>query len=99
MAGASFPWSNPMFEPEMRKKTVMRRHWKTEPMSVEIAKVIDYEESTERGEIKKSASLEEIVDGDFEPISQSQLPETKTEAGTDPGEPLIGKDGKPELPY
>ena len=46
------PWSNPVFEPEMRKKTCLRRHWKMQPMSVEIAGVIESEEANERGELK-----------------------------------------------
>jgi recombination protein RecT len=61
----SGPWANDLYEPEMRKKTALRRHWKTEPMSVEIAQVIEHEESVEHGEIKKDVhvELENIVSG------------------------------------
>lgn len=57
------PWDNELFEPEMRKKTCIRRHWKYEPKSAEIAQVIDYEERVERGERFKDLhpELEEII--------------------------------------
>lgn len=71
MGTSSTPWKNELFEPEMRKKTVLRRHCKTEPMSYEILKATDYEEGLERGEIKKEniPELAGIVEGmvkDFE---------------------------------
>jgi len=44
------PWANPLFRPEMEKKTCMRRHFKTEPSSVDIAVMAAKEESIERGE-------------------------------------------------
>jgi hypothetical protein len=34
----------------MRKKTCIRRHQKTEPVSSEMARVIEHEERDERGE-------------------------------------------------
>lgn len=59
------PWANPLFEPEMRKKTCLRRHWKLEPWSVEIASAIEHEESIERGEMPqyKNAEIDDILDG------------------------------------
>lgn len=58
------PWANALFEPEMRKKTCIRRHWKTEPKSVEIAQVMEYEEKIESGEVIKEqhTELEGIID-------------------------------------
>ncbi|HLV30477.1 MAG TPA: recombinase RecT [Chitinispirillaceae bacterium] len=58
------PWADSLFEPEMRKKTVLRRHWKTQPKSAEIAYAIEAEESLERGEILKTQhpELEGIID-------------------------------------
>jgi recombination protein RecT len=71
------PWANELYEPEMRKKTIVRRHWKTEPISVEIAKEIEREEMQERGEIKKDdhPELNEIMDGLIEK-SKEPSPET-----------------------
>ena len=65
------PWSDPLFEPEMRKKTAIRRHWKTEPVSYEIAQEIEIEEAQERGEFiqKKHEELAEVFDA---PVSESQ---------------------------
>jgi recombination protein RecT len=63
MNGKKTPWDDPLFEPEMRKKTCVRRHWKYEPKSAEVAKAIDYEEKIERGETFKDLhpELTEIV--------------------------------------
>lgn len=63
MNGKKTPWQDPLFEPEMRKKTCIRRHWKYEPKSAEVARVIDYEEKIERGEKFKDLhpELEEII--------------------------------------
>lgn len=47
------PWTNPMFEPEMRKKTCIRRHCKTLSLSLELAEAIETEEAIERGEAIK----------------------------------------------
>jgi phage RecT family recombinase len=71
------PWGNPVFEPEMRKKTVIRRHWKTEPMSAEIASVLETEEKTERGEVPTKEENDKAIDyilQNFavEPDSQSE---------------------------
>lgn len=59
------PWSNPVYLPEMQKKTVTRQHWKTEHWSVEIAKEIEREENIERGEpVKENHSeLAGVIDG------------------------------------
>lgn len=62
MGGSSSPWSNALFEPEMRKKTVIRRHWKTEPMSAEIAEVIESEERNERGEVPSKEDQDKAMD-------------------------------------
>lgn len=78
------PWTDPLFEPEMRKKTVIRRHWKTEPWSVEVIRAIENEELLERGEVKKEnvPELAGIVEGmvkDFEeqPEQVTLTPEQK----------------------
>lgn len=56
------PWKDPLFEPEMRKKTVIRRHWKTEPMSAEIAEAITHEENTENGIVDAPEEIEEKIE-------------------------------------
>jgi recombination protein RecT len=56
------PWANPMFEPEMRKKSVTRRHLKYEPMSSEIANAIETEEKNERGEILSKEDNDKIME-------------------------------------
>jgi recombination protein RecT len=65
MGDSSTPWKDPLFESEMQKKTVTRRHWKYQPMSPEIAQVIEHEEANERGEIKQEnhPELAGIIDG------------------------------------
>jgi len=62
------PWANPVYLPEMQKKTVTRQHWKTEPWSVEIAKEIEREENLERGEPVKEnhPELAGVIDGMIE---------------------------------
>lgn len=62
MRGRKTPWENSLFEPEMRKKTVTRRHWKLEPMSAEIAEAITHEELTEAGETISKEEHERIID-------------------------------------
>jgi recombination protein RecT len=62
MKGRQTPWSDPLFEPEMRKKTVIRRHWKTEPMSSEIAQAIEYEEKVENGEVNTPEEIDEKIE-------------------------------------
>lgn len=58
------PWKDPLFEPEMRKKSALRRHWKSQPKSEELAYIIEHEEAVERGEQLKvdHPELEEIMD-------------------------------------
>jgi recombination protein RecT len=51
MKESDTPWKNPLFEPEMRKKTCLRRHQKYEPVSSEMARVIEHEERDERGDV------------------------------------------------
>ena len=91
------PWSNALYEPEMRKKTCLRRHWKTEPWSVEIAQAIDHEEQVERGEQPKAYQWNELtdifpdaVDGDFSPI-----PDTPNEIDNLFGKQQYTTDKKP----
>jgi recombination protein RecT len=72
------PWGNDLFEPEMRKKTCIRRHWKNQPKSVEIARAIESEESIERGEILKQQhpELEGIIDEFIDKNNGSQQDES-----------------------
>jgi len=64
MKTSSTPWKDPLFEPEMRKKTCVRRHSKTEPFSVEMALVIHHEEQDELGNhvVDKHPELDGIID-------------------------------------
>lgn len=68
------PWGNKVYEPEMRKKTAIRQHWKTQPKSIEIAQVVEYEEAAERGEVMKiqHPELEGIIDDLIEKSEQQQ---------------------------
>lgn len=79
------PWGNPLYEPEMAKKTVLRHHCKTLPMSVETAEVIDLDEKVERDEMPTLEMPEELKDeaskiqeGDFEDVKDEQ-PEQEPE--------------------
>jgi recombination protein RecT len=58
------PWANPLFEPEMRKKTAIRRHLKTQDCSPELAVAIEAEEAVERGDAQehKAAEIDAILD-------------------------------------
>ncbi len=58
------PWADSLGEPEMRKKTVIRRHCKTLPMSTEMAQAVEQEEQVERGEIPKYTAdeIEGVLD-------------------------------------
>jgi phage RecT family recombinase len=83
MGGSSTPWKDKLFEPEMRKKTVVRRHWKYEPMSAEIAEVIENEERNEAGDVPSQEEQEKAFDdimnlGEKEP---SSMPDPKSEEG------------------
>lgn len=62
MNGRQTPWIDPLFEPEMRKKTIIRRHWKTEPMSSEIARAINHEENTENGIVDTPEEIDDKID-------------------------------------
>jgi|WetSurMetagenome_2_1015567.scaffolds.fasta_scaffold01420_33 phage RecT family recombinase len=79
MGASSTPWKNTLYEPEMRKKTCLRRHQKYEPVSYEMARVIEHEENDERGEIK----IDEYTEIEGLEIPENFLPEesvaTKTE--------------------
>lgn len=78
MKGKQSPWTDPLFEPEMRKKTVIRRHWKTEPMSVEIAGAIHHEENTENGIVSTPEEIQESISNIIEntdiPIENTDIP-------------------------
>jgi len=78
MKNAQTPWTNPLFEPEMRKKTVVRRHWKMEPMSAEIAEAIGHEERTEAGDVISKEENDKIMD---EIINQTTLPDPNSPEG------------------
>lgn len=83
MKDAPTPWKDSLFEPEMRKKTVIRRHWKTEPMSAEIAEAIESEERNESGEVPSEKdtemSLENILD--YTDTSGLENPDPKSTEG------------------
>lgn len=69
------PWGNKDYEPEMAKKTVLRRHAKMLPMSVEAAQVIDNDERVERGEDQHAELPPELaaaLDKRFEDAEDAQ---------------------------
>ena len=78
MKNSPTPWTNPLFEPEMRKKTVVRRHWKMEPMSAEIAQAIEHEERTEAGDVISKEETDKLMD---EILNNADLPEPGSEEG------------------
>lgn len=59
-AGKSGPWVSHW--EEMAKKTVIRRLFKYLPVSIEIARAIDVDERTDRGEV---VTQEEVFDAEF----------------------------------
>jgi hypothetical protein len=63
----------------MRKKTALRRHWKTQPMSPELADAIEQEEAAERGEIiqKPHAELKGIIEQPTAPAATNPAATTK----------------------
>lgn len=77
------PWSNKLFEPEMRKKSVVRRHWKYEPMSIDIAEAIENEERNESGdamsEEEHKNTLENIIEN--VDVADNEYPDIGTEEG------------------
>lgn len=86
------PWNNDLFEPEMRKKTCLRRHWKLQPKSEEVAYAIEAEETYERGEDmhRKHPELDEVmseiiekqnVSDNEDPISAAFDPDPNSEEG------------------
>lgn len=86
MKDASTPWKDPLFEPEMRKKTVIRRHWKTEPMSAEIAEAIESEEKNESGEVPSEKDTDKSLDNILGDMDTTNL--EKPNASTDAGKKL-----------
>jgi recombination protein RecT len=73
MKDSDTPWKNPLFEPEMRKKTGIRRHAKTEPFSEEIARATEHEEQDERGleAVDVHGELGNILGDDPDPSSEA----------------------------
>lgn len=77
------PWGVKLYEPEMAKKTVLRHHCKTLPMSTEVAEVIDLDEKVERDEMPLLDMPDElkgdtgnVVDGEFtEAVEDTQTEE------------------------
>jgi phage RecT family recombinase len=81
MGSSMSPWKDPLFEPEMRIKTCIRRHSKYEPFSVEMASVIKHEEENEIGNtpVDFHEELEGIIDQTKSGINY--LPDPKSEEG------------------
>lgn len=71
MGSSGSPWKDPLFEPEMRKKTGIRRHAKTEPFSEEIIRATEHEEQDERGieTVDVHDELDGILDAYPDPAS------------------------------
>lgn len=59
-AGTSGPWVSHW--DEMAKKTVIRRLFKYLPVSIEIARAVEVDERSDRGEV---VTQEEVLDGEF----------------------------------
>jgi recombination protein RecT len=74
------PWANDLFCPEMMKKTVIRRHCKTLPSSVEMALAIEHEETVERGETVKYQTDEINSIIDQMDVSEIETDDLKNEA-------------------
>jgi phage RecT family recombinase len=77
MKGAATPWDNDLFEPEMRKKTAIRRHSKTLPVSIEMQEIVDYEEKIENGQDVKLEIPEELfqVPENEKPVMLTEKPD------------------------
>lgn len=72
----SSPWGNPLYEPEMAKKTVLRHHCKTLPMSTEASEVIDLDEKVERGEMPSLDMPDELKAGIDIDVEDAEFTET-----------------------
>ena len=105
MKDASTPWKDPVFEPEMRKKTVIRRHWKTEPMSAEIAEAIEEEEKNESGEVPSEKDTEKALDNimDYTDSGSLENPDQNSAKGKQLNQELdqqaASESGQSELPF
>jgi recombinational DNA repair protein RecT len=67
------PWANPIYEPEMRKKTAIRRHCKTLDVSPDLQIAIEHEESVERGEIPKYEIPEDLINQAIDETTQETI--------------------------
>jgi recombination protein RecT len=65
------PWNNPEHEPEMWKKTGLKRHCKVMPMEIEFARATDLDDLAEAG---KPQGLEIDIDGLVEEIAETEEP-------------------------
>jgi len=97
------PWGNPLFEPEMRKKTVIRRHWKTEPMSAEVIEAMETEENVERGIVPSKEEIENVLEHMIEETQTDSNPDPNSEEGKRLGKELdmqaAQQSGQSELPF
>ena len=75
------PWGNPLYEPEMAKKTVLRHHCKTLPMSAEAAEVIDLDEKVERDEMPSLDMPEELKENISDGVFTEATPPDEQQAG------------------
>lgn len=69
------PWGNKMYEEEMAKKTVLRHHCKTLPMSTEASEVIDLDEKVERDEMPSLDMPDELKAGVGLDIEEAEFTE------------------------
>jgi recombination protein RecT len=76
MKGKMSPWEDPLFEPEMRVKTTLRRHLKTLDCSPEIMTAIEHEETLERGEVPKYTAEE--IDAVLDKMEIPEGPDPQT---------------------
>lgn len=74
MGKSKTPWLDKLFEPEMRKKTCVRRHSKTEPFSEQITQIIHHEEENEMGisNVQKHVELDNILENEIFPDVETE---------------------------
>jgi recombination protein RecT len=89
------PWGNPMYEPEMAKKTVLRHHCKTLPMNAEASEVIDLDEKVERDEmplldmpeeLKQEVGIDGSTEAEFTEVQEDGKGDGATEHALPPAE-------------